>query len=98
MRLISLASERFIYLYVYLFQIPSLATFETIKNSKLKSKRRESRKKEKEIVLTTFEDHINVLRQPRAEDERALFFLFLSLSLYGYVYSKVLSDDTKSSD
>lgn len=29
-----MASERFIYVYIYIFQIPSLATFETIKKNR----------------------------------------------------------------
>lgn len=51
-------------------QAPSL--FEKIRNGST-----ESREQKEEIVLATFEDHINVLRQPRIEDEPSL-----SLSLW----------------
>ena len=66
-------------------QAPSL--FEKIRNGST-----ESREQKEEIVLATFEDHINVLRQPRIEDEPSL-----SLSLDG-CYSLVSSDDAKSPD
>ena len=58
----------------------------------------ESREQKEEIVLATFEDHINVLRQPRTEDEPALSLLpslFLSLSL-DWFHSTILNLPTRN--